>query len=145
MADVKIIDIDGEQWNIKDQNARGKIAIIEENISTQDLQNAQITMKDGYTCRAIRMDNHYKVGKIHFAVVAIDNLSGKYIGTDGTVQIAYTNLIPKKYTNFILRDAVTSTTVRCALETDGSIHISESNGIKDGVNTLRGEIIFAEP
>lgn len=145
MADVKIIDIDGEQWNIKDQDARGKITVLENAISTQDLQNAQITMKDGYTCKAIRIDNHYKIGKIHFAVVSIDNLSGKYIGTDGTVQIAYTNLIPKKYTNFILRDAVTSVMVRCALEIDGSIYISESNGIKDSTNILRGEIIFAEP
>ena len=145
MADVKIIDIDGEQWNIKDQDAREKVATIEENISTQDLQSAQITMKDGYTCRAIRIDNHYKVGKIHFAVVSIDNLSGKYVGTDGTIQIAYTNLIPKKYTNFILRDAVSSATVRCALEIDGSIYISESNGIKNDINILRGEIIFAEP
>lgn len=145
MADVKIIDINGEQWNIKDQDARGKITTIEENISTQDLQNAQITMKDGYTCRSIRISDHYKAGKIHFAAVGIDNLSGKNIGSDGTVQIAYTNLIAKKYTNFILRDAVTSVMIRCALETDGSIYISESNGIKNGINILRGEIIFAEP
>lgn len=30
MADVKIIDIDSEQWNMKDQLARGKIAELEE-------------------------------------------------------------------------------------------------------------------
>lgn len=30
MADVKIVDIDGEQWNIKDQEARTKIAALEE-------------------------------------------------------------------------------------------------------------------
>lgn len=145
MADVKIIDIDGEQWNIKDQESRKKIATIEENISTQDLQNAQITIKNGYTCKAIRIDNHYKASKIHFAAVSIDNLSGKYVGTDGTIQIAHTNLIPKKYTNFILRDAVTATVVRCALEINGDITLSESNGIKEGANVLRGEIIFAEP
>lgn len=28
MADVKIIDIDGEQWNIKDQNAREKVNLL---------------------------------------------------------------------------------------------------------------------
>lgn len=32
MADVKIIDIDSEQWNIKDQDARNKIAILETEI-----------------------------------------------------------------------------------------------------------------
>ena len=30
MADVKIVDIDNEQWNIKDQEARNKIATLEE-------------------------------------------------------------------------------------------------------------------
>ena len=33
MADVKIIDIDGEQWNIKDQEARNKVTAIEESIN----------------------------------------------------------------------------------------------------------------
>ena len=30
MQDVKIIDIDNEQWNMKDQEARNKIAVLEE-------------------------------------------------------------------------------------------------------------------
>lgn len=30
MADVKIVDIDGSQWNMKDQEARSKIATLEE-------------------------------------------------------------------------------------------------------------------
>lgn len=30
MADVKIVDIDGEQWNMKDQEARTRIAALEE-------------------------------------------------------------------------------------------------------------------
>ena len=29
MADVKIVDIDSEQWNMKDQNARDRIAVLE--------------------------------------------------------------------------------------------------------------------
>lgn len=145
MEVANILDIDGSQWELQDVEARNKITDIQKNISTEDLQDAQITMKDGYTCRSIRIANHYKAGKIHFALVSIDNLSGEYIGTDGTVQVAYTNLIPKKHTNFIIRDAVTQATVRCALETDGSIYVSESNGIKNGINILRGELIFAEP
>ena len=32
MADVKIVDIDGSQWNIKDQDARNKVLILEEEI-----------------------------------------------------------------------------------------------------------------
>lgn len=30
MADVKIVDIDGEQWNIKDQDARTRITVLEQ-------------------------------------------------------------------------------------------------------------------
>ena len=33
MADVKIIDIDNEQWNIKDQEARNRIAALEKNFN----------------------------------------------------------------------------------------------------------------
>ena len=29
MADVKIVDIDSEQWNMKDQNARDRIGVVE--------------------------------------------------------------------------------------------------------------------
>ena len=145
MADVKIIDIDNEQWNIKDQDARTRITNLEENVSTQDLQDAQITMKDGYTCKSIQIFNHYKAGKIHFALIRIEDLSGNGVGTTGTIYIASTNLIPKKYTIFIARDYRAPETVRCSLETDGSISIGESNGISNGNNVIVGEIIFAEP
>lgn len=145
MADVKIIDIDNEQWNIKDQDARTRITTLEENVSTQELQDAQITMKDGYTCKSIQISNHYKVGKIHFAVIRIEDLSGNGVGTTGTIHIAYTNLIPKKYTVFIARDCIAPATARCSLEADGSISIGESNGVSNGNNIIVGEIIFAEP
>lgn len=145
MADVKIVDIDGEQWNIKDQDARTRIENLEENVSTQELQDAQVVVKDGYTCKSIQIVNHYKVGKIHFAVIRIEDLSGNGIGTMGTAHIASTNLIPKKYTVFIARDYKAPATARCALETDGSISMGESNGINNGNNIIIGEIIFAEP
>lgn len=32
MADVKVIDIDGEQWNIKDQEARDIIAVLDQKL-----------------------------------------------------------------------------------------------------------------
>ena len=37
MADVKIIDIDNEQWNMKDQEARNRIATLEE---SKDITNS---------------------------------------------------------------------------------------------------------
>lgn len=144
MADVKIVDIDGEQWNIKDQESRKKIATIEENIATQDLPDVQITMKDGYTCKSIQITNHYKAGKIHFAVIRIEDLSGDGVGGTRTINIASTDLIPKKFTTYIARDYRALATARVSLEIDGSISIGESNGISNGNNVLIGEIIFAE-
>lgn len=43
MADVKIIDIDNEQWNIKDQYARDKVATLETDVSenTENISNLQ--------------------------------------------------------------------------------------------------------
>lgn len=144
MADVKAIDIDGEQWNIKDQNARDRIAALEDSLSTKDLPDAQITMKNGYTCKSIQISNRYKTGKVNFAAIRIENLSGNNVGGTTTIHIASTNLIPKKITTFIARDSKTSTTVRCNLEQNGGISIKESNGIKNGTNVIIGEIIFAE-
>lgn len=145
MADIKIVDIDGEQWDIKDQDARDSITALEDSISTKVLPDAQITMKDGYTCESIQINERYKVGKINFALIRIQNLSGNNVGGTTTVYIASTNLIPKRRTVFIARDYITPATVRCSLEQDGTISIGESNGIKDGNNVLFGEIIFAEP
>ena len=145
MADVKIIDIDSEQWNIKDQDARDRIAVLEDSLSTKSLPDAQITMKDGYTCESIRINDCYKVGKINFAVMRIKDLSGGGVGETKTIQVASTNLIPMKKTVFIARDYITPATIRCSLDPDGSISIGESNGIKNGNNVIFGEIIFAEP
>lgn len=144
MADVKIIDIDGEQWNIKDQDAREKVAIIEENISSQDLPDVQATMINGYTWKRLEITNHYKAGKIHFANIRIEDLSGWSIGTDKTITVASTNLIPKRSTAFIIRDYRGPATVRCILGQNGNISIAESNGISNGNNVILGEIIFAE-
>lgn len=49
MADVKTVDIDGSQWNMKDQVARDKIAILEEDNTTnktniQNLQNSKMNI-----------------------------------------------------------------------------------------------------
>ena len=144
MADVKIIDIDGEQWNIKDQDTRDRITILEDSLSTKDLPNAQITMKDGYTCKSIQITDCYKTGKIIFAYIRIENLSGNNVGSSKEIIIASTNLFPRKITSFIARDYKAPATVKCRLRGNGNLEIAESNGIKDGYNVITGEIIFAE-
>lgn len=145
MAEAKIIDIDGVQWSIKDQTARDKITDIEKNISTEDLPDVQITLESGYTCKSITMQNHYKAGKIHFSEIVINNISGDNVGTLTTIKIAKSNLIAKKTTSFILRDYIAPITVRGSIDQNGYIYLEETNGINQGNNAIRGEIIFAEP
>ena len=144
MQDVKIIDIDNEQWNIKDQEARNRIAELEQNLSTQDLENIRITMNPGYTAVSAFIRNHYKVGKIHFAVVEIGNVSGQNIGTSSSAKIGTINIKPKNETSFLLNDFKNSKILRCYIERDGAIIIGESNGVVQGNNTCLGELIFAE-
>ena len=145
MADVKIVDIDGEQWNIKDQDARSKITTLEEVVSTQKLQDLQITLENGYTCKSMGMDNHYKAGKIHFVQIRIEDLSGNGIGTTSTTKIAVLNITAIRQTGFILRDYRAPATARGFIDTDGSLWLGESNGIVQNDNVILGEIIFAEP
>ena len=144
MSDVKTIDINGEQWNMKDQDARSSIVAIKDSISTKDLPDAWVAMRDGYTCKSIRISECYKAGKVVFACVRIENLSGKDIGSSHDVIIASTNLLPIKFTSFIARDYKAPATVRCHLDRYGDLGIGESNGIKDGNNVIIGELIFAE-
>ena len=144
MADVKIVDIDNVQWNIKDQEARGKIAILENLFITEDLPDVEIKLNTGYTAMDIQGYAHYKIGKIHFVTFLIRELAGNAIGTGNTAIIATTNLRPKKETSFIMNDYKNKAMLRCYVNTDGTFAVAESMGSVSGSNTSYGELIFAE-
>ena len=144
MADVKIVDIDGSQWNMKDQEARNRIAIIEESLIPQSLNDVDIELNVDFTATTANLSFHYKVGKIHFARVELRNISGGQIGTTQTTRIGIINIHPKKETSFILNDYENNAVVRCHLGPDGTISLGESVGVVQGKNTCLGEIIFAE-
>lgn len=145
MADVKIVDIDGSQWNMKDQVARDKIATLEESIITQDAEDINIEMNVGFTAMVANMTYHYKIGKIHFMRIELRNISGVNIGTTQTARIGVINIFPKKETSFMLYDYENNAILRCHLSTDGTISIGESKGVVQGNNICFGELIFAEP
>lgn len=144
MQDVKIIDIDNVQWNIKDQEARNKTAILEKLFITEDLPNVEINLYTGYTAMDIQGYAHYKIGKIHFITFIIKGLAGPAIGTANTAYIATTNLRPKKETSFIMNDYKNKATLRCYVEPDGRLAVAESVGSVSGSNISYGELIFAE-
>ena len=144
MADVKIIDIDNVQWNIKDQEARNRIANIENLFIAEDLPDVEINLYEGYTATGIKGYAHYKIGKIHFITFLIRDLAGNEIGTGNTAYIASTNLRPKKETSFIMNDYKNKATLRCYINVDGKLAVAESVGSVSGSNISYGELIFAE-
>lgn len=144
MADVKIIDIDNEQWNMKDQEARNRTANLEKLFVTEDLPDVEINLNVGYTAMEIKGYAHYKIGKVHFVTFLIRELAGKEIGSGVTAKIAITNLRPKKETSFIMNDYKNKAILRCCVETDGALSVAESMGSVSGSNTSYGELIFAE-
>ena len=134
MADVKIIDIDNEQWNMKDQEARNRIAALEELFITEDLPDVEINLNTGYTATEVKGYAHYKIGKIHFITFLIRELAGNGIGTGNTSYIA----------TFIMNDYKNKAMLRCYIETDGRLALAESMGSVSGSNISYGELIFAE-
>ena len=144
MADVKIVDIDNVQWNIKDQEARNKIANLETLFITEDLPDVEINLNTGYTAMDIKGYAHYKIGKIHFVTFVIKELAGPSIGTGTTAIVATTNLRPKKETSFFMNDYKNKATLRCYINSDGTLAVAESVGLVSGSNTSYGELIFAE-
>lgn len=144
MADVKIVDIDNVQWNMKDQEARNRIATLEKSLIPQSLGDINIDLNVAFTANSARLLNHYKVGKIHFAKIDLRNISGGLIGTNQTSKIGTINIYPKEETTFLAYDYKNNAILRCYLDTDRTICIGESIGVVQGDNICLGEIIFAE-
>ena len=144
MADASIIDIGGVQWNIKDKEARNKITVIEDFLTTKVLPDPTFTRNTSYSWKHFKLYNHYSFGKIHFIYIRLENVSGNGIGTTNSAKLGEINILPAKLTSFMLFDYVNGRTMRCYLETDGGFYIGESNGVSSGNNVCFGELIFAE-
>lgn len=144
MADVKAIDIDGEQWNIKDGPLTARVTTLETVTSTKSLQDMKLNLNPGYTVSRQSFVNHYSSGKIHFITVQIGNLAGNNIGSDSSAYIGSLNVHPKKETTFFLYDYKSRCILRCYISVSGVIGVGESVGVTSGNNGIFGEIIFAE-
>lgn len=144
MAEVHIIDIDGERWDIKDSPLTERVTTLEDIISVKSLPELDVTLKSEYSTTIMASNYHYSFGKIHFVSLQFKNLSGTNIGTYNQAIIASTNLRPKKRTTFFLFDFTNRAQMLCNFLQDGTIAISKSYGVKSGNNDCYGELIFAE-
>lgn len=144
MADVKTVDIDGSQWSMKDQVARDKITVLENNQIPITLENFPITLNSGYSASVTRFANHHKIGKIHFALVTLQNIRGKEIGTSSTAKYGTIPFKAFATISFILFDYINAKIARCSIDENGNFIINESNGIEQGNNYIFGEAIWVE-
>lgn len=144
MADASIIDIGGVQWNVKDREARDKITVIEDLLTTKKLPNPTITRSSGTSWTAFNIQSHYSFGKIHFIYIRLQNVNNDSIGTTSSVSICKFDIKPISDTSFMLFDYINGRTMRCYFQTNGEFIIGESNGVSPGNNVCFGELIFAE-
>lgn len=86
MQDVKIIDIDNVQWNIKDQEARNKIANLEElgkildwqelkdcNVGNTEIYGSEHTLPKGTWLVILHQDMTYPVNTLVMLGLVADN------------------------------------------------------------------------
>lgn len=63
MADVKIIDIDSEQWNIKDETARNSVSELRTEIKYK------IVVKNEYYSQSIKLSSRGSLQKYYYASI----------------------------------------------------------------------------
>lgn len=144
MADVKIVDIDNEQWNMKDQEARNRIAALEESLTVKDVNEFAITLKEGYTATEAYIASISKYGKLNIGVLSISNLEGYNIGTTITTPIGSINRNIGNNVSAILIEYISQKPVRLSIRKDGTVVISESGGVTQGSNAIRGQLIWLD-
>ena len=98
MADVKIVDIDGSQWNMKDQVARDKITTLETEINTN--------IPNRFTVDEKRIDGVYRSTAGKSIQECCEKLNYSYGVTDITYVIDYVFRNPESYPTGIYSIAV---------------------------------------
>lgn len=89
MADVKIVDIDGSQWNMKDQDARDKIATLETEVNTN--------IPNRFTTDEERINGIYKIANGNSIQKCCEKLGYSYSYTDIPFAINEIFSNPQKY------------------------------------------------
>ena len=89
MADVKIVDIDGSQWSMKDQEARNKIATLETEINTN--------IPNRFTVDEKRIDGVYRSTSGKSIQECCEKLKYSYEVSDIPYAIDYVFRNPESY------------------------------------------------
>ena len=145
MQDVKIVDIDNEQWNMKDQEARNKIAEIEQLLKTKVVADIPIVLNSGNSASQMKIISIQKFGKMYTGLILIENLNAKNIGTLNRADIGTVNINVLADAYSLGYDYQSGNTIRIRVTPDKKIFIEESRGVANGSNGIYAQITWIEP
>ena len=140
MAEVHIVDIDGEQWNIKDSPLTTRVALLEQLLTTETREPETIKLNTGVTASAHSIASIVQFGKILQCNIVITNITAPGIGTTSDSKIGSCSIKPVDSHTCILRDYISGNTLRFLINKNGDVYFSESNGITSGSNAIRGGV-----
>ena len=89
MADVKIVDIDGSQWDMKDQEARNRIAALETEVNTN--------IPERFIADENKINGIYRIASGNSIQECCEKLSYSYKNTDIPYAIDYVFRNPQSY------------------------------------------------
>ena len=144
MQDVKIVDIDNVQWNIKDQEARNNINILKEQLTPKKINDISITLNEGYSATIALILNIIQFGRMRIGNIFINNISGNNIGTTEQAKIGTVSFKPFDLIHDICLEYKTGKVARIGIEKNGDISFLESLGVPNGDNSIRGQIVWIE-
>ena len=144
MAEVAKIDIDGIQWDIKDQVARDKITEIEQLLKTEVINNIPINLNSGNSADEARITSIQKFGKMYMGLIVIENINASNVGTLNRVNVGTININVLNSTYTLGFDYKSGKTVRIRINPDKSITFEESSGVSNGNNGIRAPITWIE-
>ena len=145
MANVKTVDIDGSQWSMKDQEARNKIAEIEQLLKTEVIDNVPINLNSGNSADEARIASIQKFGKMYVGLIILENINASNVGTINRVNVGTVNINVLNSTYSLGFDYKSGKTIRIRINPDKSITFEESSGISNNNNGIRAPITWIEP
>lgn len=144
MEKASIIDIQGVQWAIKDQEATDNINAIKEQLTPKKNPRISIEMNVGYSANTALILNIVQFGRIHIGNIFIDNISGNNIGTINEAKFGKVSFKPFDLIHALCFDYETGKIARFGIQPNGDVSFLESLGIPNGNNKIRGQIVWIE-
>lgn len=144
MEKASVIDIQGVQWAIKDQEATDNINVIKEQLTPKKLNGISIEMNEGYSATSALIENIVQFGRIHIGNIFIDNISGNNIGTTNEAKFGIVSFKPFDIIHIICLEYETGKVARIGIRKNGDISFLESLGVPNGNNKIRGQIVWIE-